>query len=43
MLARLREAGCAPEDLEIGRADLEDVFLTIMQGDTRPAAVGVQP
>ena len=32
ILATLREAGCAPEDLEIGRADLEDVFLEIMQG-----------
>ena len=29
-LATLREAGCEPEDLEIGRADLEDVFLEIM-------------
>jgi ABC-2 type transport system ATP-binding protein len=32
MLARLREAGVRVEDLEIGRADLEDVFLEIMQG-----------
>ena len=32
LLARLREAGCAIEDLELGRADLEDVFLAIMQG-----------
>jgi ABC-2 type transport system ATP-binding protein len=30
-LARLREAGVRIEDLEIGRADLEDVFLSIMQ------------
>ena len=29
----LREAGGQPEDLEIGRADLEDVFLEIMQGE----------
>ncbi|MBK1615382.1 ABC transporter ATP-binding protein [Rubrivivax gelatinosus] len=29
-LAALREAGVAVEDLEIGRADLEDVFLGIM-------------
>jgi hypothetical protein len=28
----LRAAGCQPEDLEIGRADLEDVFLEIMHG-----------
>jgi ABC-2 type transport system ATP-binding protein len=25
------------EDLEIGRADLEDVFLAIMQGTATPA------
>ena len=37
VLATLRAAGCQPEDLEIGRADLEDVFLEIMRGD---AAVG---
>jgi ABC-2 type transport system ATP-binding protein len=30
-LAALRAAGVAVEDLEIGRADLEDVFLEIMQ------------
>ena len=33
MLARLHTAGLEPEDLEIGRADLEDVFLEIMQGE----------
>ncbi|MGE4052860.1 MAG: ABC transporter ATP-binding protein [Piscinibacter sp.] len=33
ILATLRGAGCRPEDLEIGRADLEDVFLEIMQGE----------
>ena len=32
LLATLREAGVRIEDLEIGRADLEDVFLQIMQG-----------
>ncbi len=32
LLARLREGGVRVEDLEIGRADLEDVFLEIMQG-----------
>jgi ABC-2 type transport system ATP-binding protein len=32
LLARLRSAGVRVEDLEIGRADLEDVFLDIMQG-----------
>jgi ABC-2 type transport system ATP-binding protein len=31
VLARLREARVRVEDLEIGRADLEDVFLEIMQ------------
>jgi len=31
LLTRLREAGVRIEDLEIGRADLEDVFLEIMQ------------
>src|ERR1700742_673711 len=30
VLAQLREAGVPVEDLEIGRADLEDVFLDIM-------------
>jgi len=32
LLAALRAAGIKVEDLEIGRADLEDVFLEIMQG-----------
>jgi ABC-2 type transport system ATP-binding protein len=32
ILASLRAAGCPVEELEIGRADLEDVFLEIMQG-----------
>ncbi|MDZ7591620.1 MAG: ABC transporter ATP-binding protein [Rubrivivax sp.] len=32
VLATLRAAGVKVEDLEIGRADLEDVFLEIMQG-----------
>jgi ABC-2 type transport system ATP-binding protein len=31
-LATLRAAGVHIEDLEIGRADLEDVFVEIMQG-----------
>ncbi len=31
-LATLRKAGVRVEDLEIGRADLEDVFLEIMEG-----------
>jgi ABC-2 type transport system ATP-binding protein len=32
MLGALRAAAVKVEDLEIGRADLEDVFLEIMQG-----------
>jgi ABC-2 type transport system ATP-binding protein len=36
VLAILYAAGCAPEDLEIGRADLENVFLEIMQGEAKP-------
>jgi ABC-2 type transport system ATP-binding protein len=36
-LAALREARVRVEDLEIGRADLEDVFVEIM-GGSRPAA-----
>jgi ABC-2 type transport system ATP-binding protein len=32
MLAQMRAAGVKVDDLEIGRADLEDVFLEIMQG-----------
>jgi ABC-2 type transport system ATP-binding protein len=38
ILGRLRAAGVKVEDLEIGRADLEDVFLEIMQApSTQPA------
>ncbi len=33
LLTTLREAGVRVEDLEIGRADLEDVFLQIMEGE----------
>jgi ABC-2 type transport system ATP-binding protein len=33
LLATLRSGGVKVEDLEIGRADLEDVFLEIMQGE----------
>ena len=33
VLAQLREAGVPVEDLEIGRADLEDVFLDIMTAE----------
>jgi ABC-2 type transport system ATP-binding protein len=40
VLSTLRAAGCHPEDLEIGRADLEDVFLEIMRGEPRAAEGG---
>ncbi len=36
MLAALRAAHVAVEELEIGRADLEDVFLEIMLASTQP-------
>lgn len=32
ILAQLRLGGCQVEDLELGRADLEDIFLNIMHG-----------
>ncbi|MEK8031658.1 ABC transporter ATP-binding protein [Ideonella sp. DXS29W] len=37
ILARLRASQVRVEDLEIGRADLEDVFLSIMQGGAAAA------
>ena len=37
LLGELRQAACRVEDLELGRADLEDVFLNIMQGRTQGA------
>ncbi len=37
VLGALRQAQCPVEDLEIGRADLEDVFLEIMQGAAQEA------
>ena len=40
LLAALRDAGVQVEDLEIGRADLEDVFLEIMQGARRARIAG---
>ncbi|MDP2005699.1 MAG: ABC transporter ATP-binding protein [Rubrivivax sp.] len=40
LLATLRAQGVQVEDLEIGRADLEDVFLEIMQGVEAPVATG---
>jgi ABC-2 type transport system ATP-binding protein len=41
LLGRLRGAGVRIEELEIGRADLEDVFLEIMQGSAAPARPAV--
>ena len=41
LLATLRASGVKVEDLEIGRADLEDVFLEIMQGE--PVAAAQEP
>ena len=41
MLATLRSSGVKVEDLEIGRADLEDVFLEIMQGAGTDEKTGV--
>ncbi len=38
LLGQLRQAGVKIEDLEIGRADLEDVFLEIMQGGSKRVA-----
>lgn len=38
LLARLRQAGCQVNELEIGRADLEDIFLEIMQSPAAPTA-----
>jgi ABC-2 type transport system ATP-binding protein len=41
ILAALRQADCHIEDLEMGRADLEDVFLSIMQGKAAVGAPGL--
>ncbi|MCX7150446.1 MAG: ABC transporter ATP-binding protein, partial [Rhodocyclales bacterium] len=32
LLARIRAAGCRIDDLEIGKPDLEEVFVRVMQG-----------
>jgi ABC-2 type transport system ATP-binding protein len=37
VLARLRELGVVPEDIEIRKADLEDVFLDLTGTHPRPA------
>ena len=41
LLSQLRGAGVRVEDLEIGRADLEDVFLEIMHGPAAPPQTAV--
>ena len=38
ILARLREVGVSPEDIEIRKADLEDVFLDLTGAQPRTAA-----
>ena len=41
ILARLRESGVAPEDIEIRKADLEDVFLELTSAHPRAAKAEV--
>jgi ABC-2 type transport system ATP-binding protein len=41
ILGQLRAAGVRVEDLEIGRADLEDVFIEIMSGEHQPVSAPV--
>jgi ABC-2 type transport system ATP-binding protein len=41
ILGQLRAAGVRVEDLEIGRADLEDVFIEIMSGKHQPVSAPV--
>jgi ABC-2 type transport system ATP-binding protein len=36
-LAAVRQAGLVAEDVEIRKADLEDVFLDVMKRNTAPA------
>ena len=42
-LALLRQSGVTVEDLEIGRADLEDVFVEIMHGKRQAAPTQPEP
>ncbi|WP_137892559.1 ABC transporter ATP-binding protein [Ramlibacter sp. 2FC] len=42
-LAAIREAGLHAEDVEIRKADLEDVFLDVMTGGGKPAAAAPAP
>jgi ABC-2 type transport system ATP-binding protein len=43
LLAQLRNAGCPIEDMEIGKPDLEDVFVQVMQGRLGVGTVVEQP
>ena len=42
LLAALREGGVTPEDVEIRRADLEDVFIHVMSGPGAPAVPALE-
>ena len=39
LLASIREAGVAVEDVEMRKADLEDVFIDLMAGEQTPLEV----
>ena len=43
LLATLRQGGVHPQEVEIRRADLEDVFLHVMQQQQQQQAPGVRP
>jgi ABC-2 type transport system ATP-binding protein len=43
LLAQLRSAGCTIVDMEIGKPDLEDVFVQVMQGRLGVGTVVTQP
>lgn len=40
ILAQCRQAGCVVEEMDIQKADLEDVFVQVMSGASASAAVG---
>ena len=39
LLAAIRQAGLAVEDVEMRKADLEDVFIDLMAGEQTPLEV----
>ena len=43
LLATLRQGGVHPQEVEIRRADLEDVFLHVMQQQQQQQVPGVRP